>query len=429
MHALTDVLYYLAPFPYFIIGWHRRVYRADTTALYHLHFIRIHSGALLTGVTFTFSSCHHHIIRPAYRQRYLRYGAVEDTNVNCNISNLTMAVTSSPTPLQRRQILRTLFISLLLDLLSFTLILPLFPALLAHYQTLEAGYDQQTLLRRTFAQLNAFKAAFERPISSRFDVVLLGGALGSLFSLLQAIAAPIIGALSDRYGRRTALLYSMAGNLLSVLIWVFAVDFATFVASRVVGGLSEGNVQLAIAIATDVSGEGDRGAALALVGVAFSVAFTVGPMIGAVMAGRTVMARNPFAAAAGFSLVLIVVETVYLYFMLPETKPSSTSTATSSSTDADTATTEATTKEGKDDEEKEESLTLLSITHFLFLLVSRDNGKLLGFVGLTASLLQGSFTRRAAPHIVVKTGLLAAAAAFLRDGGDGTHGAGELACQ
>lgn len=70
--------------------------------------------------------------------------------------------------------------------------------------------------------------------------------MGSLFSFLQAIASPIIGGLSDRYGRRTALLWSMAGNILSVALWVSASTFPVFLASRVVGGLSEGNVQLAI---------------------------------------------------------------------------------------------------------------------------------------------------------------------------------------
>ncbi|KAF3225532.1 hypothetical protein TWF191_005236 [Orbilia oligospora] len=162
-----------------------------------------------------------------------------------------MTTYQPPTPQLRKKILTTLFISLLLDLLSFTLILPLFPQLLAHYQALESTYTNPTLLRTTFAYLNSFKAAFSRPISSRFDVVLLGGAMGSLFSFLQAFSAPIIGSISDKSGRRTALLYSMLGNILSVLIWVFAVDFPTFVASRIVGGLSEGNVQLAIAIATD----------------------------------------------------------------------------------------------------------------------------------------------------------------------------------
>ncbi|KAK6348553.1 hypothetical protein TWF718_006341 [Orbilia javanica] len=332
-----------------------------------------------------------------------------------------MTTYKPPTPQLRKQILTTLFISLLLDLLSFTLILPLFPQLLSHYQALESTYTTPTLLRTTFAYLNSFKAAFSRPISSRFDVVLLGGAMGSLFSFLQAFSAPIIGSISDKSGRRTALLYSMIGNILSVLIWVFAVDFPTFVASRIVGGLSEGNVQLAIAIATDVSSEDNRGATLALVGVAFSIAFTVGPMIGAFMASKTLMLGNPFSTAAAFSLVLIVTETIYLYFKLPETKPPA-------------KTSEKSEGASKDPKKKDDSrsLTLLNLTHFLFLLVfsgmefsltfmtfelfsfsSADNGRLLGFVGLTASLLQGSFTRRAPPHLVVKTGLLASATSFL----------------
>ncbi|KAF3911825.1 hypothetical protein AA313_de0208180 [Arthrobotrys entomopaga] len=210
----------------------------------------------------------------------------------------------------------------------------------------------------------------------------------------------------------------MVGNILSVLIWVFAVDFPTFVASRVVGGLSEGNVQLAIAIATDVSTEENRGATLALVGVAFSIAFTMGPMIGAFMASKTLMLGNPFSTAAAFSLVLIVTETLYLYLRLPETKPPTPVSASKGKASGSAKT-------------QEKSLTLLNLTHFLFLLVfsgmefsltfmtfelfsfsSRDNGKLLGFVGLTASILQGSFTRRAPPHIVVKTGLMASAASF-----------------
>ncbi|MGG6494986.1 UNVERIFIED_CONTAM: hypothetical protein NY603_18820, partial [Bacteroidetes bacterium 56_B9] len=57
--------------------------------------------------------------------------------------------------------------------------------------------------------LNAYKNSFAKPINDRYDIVLLGGALGSLFSLCQAIVSPVIGILSDRYGRRTALLCSM----------------------------------------------------------------------------------------------------------------------------------------------------------------------------------------------------------------------------
>lgn len=56
------------------------------------------------------------------------------------------------------------------------------------------------MLNSILGYLNSYKAAFSRPISARFDVVLLGGAMGSLFSFLQAFASPIIGTLSDRFG-------------------------------------------------------------------------------------------------------------------------------------------------------------------------------------------------------------------------------------
>ena len=196
--------------------------------------------------------------------------------------------------------------------ISFTFILPLFPKLIEFYRNHETG-DPNTILSKILAGLNAYKNSFAKPINSRYDIVLLGGALGSLFSLCQAIASPFIGTLSDKYGRRTALLWSMVGNIFSVALWVAATDFRTFLASRVVGGLSEGNVQLAMAIATDISDDSQRGATMALVGVCFSIAFTFGPALGAYLSTLQVMDKNPFAMAAGFSLFLIISETIYLY--------------------------------------------------------------------------------------------------------------------
>ena len=61
------------------------------------------------------------------------------------------------------------------------------------------------------------------------------------------------------------MLWSMMGNIASVALWCVATDFRTFLASRVVGGLSEGNVQLALAIATDISSDQDRGKTLSLI--------------------------------------------------------------------------------------------------------------------------------------------------------------------
>jgi MFS family permease len=282
--------------------------------------------------------------------------------------------------------------------------------------------------------LNTYKNSFAKPINDRYDIVLLGGALGSLFSFLQAIASPIIGTLSDKYGRRTALLWSMAGNVLSVALWVAATDFRTFLASRVVGGLSEGNVQLAMAIATDISDDTQRGATMALVGVCFSIAFTFGPALGAYLSTITSFAANPFASAAAFSLALIVTETVYLYFCLPETLPVITSKEKEQSNGIANGATNGNNVKTTDDKKplvRTNSHTILNATHFFFILffsgmefslpfmtydlfsyTSSSTGKLLGFIGLVASILQGSVVRRSHPLTVVKMGVVACTIAF-----------------
>ncbi|KAH8594023.1 major facilitator superfamily domain-containing protein [Bisporella sp. PMI_857] len=357
-------------------------------------------------------------------------------------------------PTTRKRVLRVVFVSLLLDLVSFTFILPLFPKLLEFYRNLEAptsltsANKSPTVLAHILQYLNAYKASFARPIDSRYDIVLLGGALGSLFSLLQALASPIIGTLSDRYGRRRALLVSMTGNILSVLLWVMATDFRTFLLSRIVGGLSEGNVQLAIAIATDISSEAQRGSTMALVGICFSIAFTFGPALGAWLSTIEIVAANPFGTTAGFSLFLVVVETLYLYFCLPETLPSkvaeakfagaptATNGATKPLTRSPSKPTQATPISSSSTETKSLQRTnshfLLNLTHLGFLLFfsgmefslpfmtydlfgynSARNGRLLGYMGLVASLLQGSVTRRLPPLLSVRIGVVSCLLALL----------------
>ncbi|GJC97328.1 major facilitator superfamily transporter [Colletotrichum tabaci] len=355
---------------------------------------------------------------------------------------VTAATASSPSaavdPSTRKRVLRVVTISLLLDLISFTFILPLFPKLLEFYRDREVGpaiadaNAPATLLQSVLSGLNRYKAAFARPIDSRYDIVLLGGALGSLFSLLQAVASPLIGRLSDRHGRRTALLASMCGNILSVLLWVVAVDFRTFVASRVVGGLSEGNVQLATAMATDISDEQSRGSTMALIGACFSIAFTFGPGLGAWLSTITTVKENPFATAAGFSLFLILTETIYLYFCLPETLPALTGKGRAVATkgEKDTKTTKTTTAPSP--LLRTNSHFLLNAVHFVFLLFfsgmesslsfmtyelfafgSSKNGRLLGFVGLVASILQGGVTRRLPPLLSVRVGVVACLVSFV----------------
>ncbi|EME82103.1 uncharacterized protein MYCFIDRAFT_137765 [Pseudocercospora fijiensis CIRAD86] len=324
-------------------------------------------------------------------------------------------------PQLRKKVLRVLVISLVLDLISFTFILPLFPKLLEFYRAIEVKSDSTALSQVLYA-LNAYKNSFKKPISDRYDIVLLGGALGSLFSLCQAIASPFIGTLSDKYGRRTALLWSMLGNIASVALWCAATDFRTFLASRIVGGLSEGNVQLALAIATDISTEETRGKTMALVGACFSIAFTFGPALGAYLSTITTVAANPFATAAGVSLALIVTETLYLYFSLPETHPSRQPKQNGVALKNNNAI---------EKKERTNSHTLLNLTHFTFILFfsgmefslpfmtyelfaygSKETGRLLGFIGLVASILQGGVTRRMHPLRVVQLGVVACAIGF-----------------
>lgn len=188
--------------------------------------------------------------------------------------------------------------------------------------------------------------------------------------------------------------------------------------------MSEGNVQLATAMAADVSDDKQRGATMALVGVCFSVAFTFGPALGAALANVETVVANPFATAAGFSLFLIVTETAYLYYYLPETLPSSR---------ARPATNGSVLKTGDEQYRiiRTNSHKLLNFTHFIFILFfsgmefslpfmtydlfaysSSQTGRLLGYMGLIASILQGSVTRRLHPLRVVQLGVVACAASF-----------------
>lgn len=217
------------------------------------------------------------------------------------------------------------------------------------------------------------------------------------------------------------------GNILSVALWVAATDFRTFLASRVVGGLSEGNIQLATAIATDISDESQRGATMALVGACFSIAFTFGPALGAWLANLTTVASNPFATAAGFSLFLIVTETVYLWAYLPETLPS-VAKKTDKKVQANGSAHKKTTNPKK---VRTNSYAVLNASHLAFILFfsgmefsltfmtydlfgydSKKNGRLLGFIGLVASILQGGVTRRLHPLRSVQMGVAAATVAF-----------------
>ncbi|XP_049305115.1 major facilitator superfamily domain-containing protein 10 [Bactrocera dorsalis] len=177
-----------------------------------------------------------------------------------------------------RSMVTLIFISLLFDLLAFTMILPLMPSLLEHYRQNDSSGLYNLLTQR----IHWFQQLVGAP--ERYTSVLYGGFLGSMFSFLQFVASPIVGGLSDYYGRKPLMLLCASGIAFSYLLWAFSSNFALFVLARFVGGISKGNISLCMSIITDVSSVKTRAFGMALVGVAFSVGFIAGPTIGALFA-------------------------------------------------------------------------------------------------------------------------------------------------
>ncbi|KAM3717534.1 Major facilitator superfamily domain-containing protein [Dirofilaria immitis] len=211
----------------------------------------------------------------------------------------------------------SIFILLLLDLLAFTSILPLFPALIDFY-----GLSQQR--DRIYDAIEIFCQFFQNvigiPSLKRFHSVFFGGFLGSLYCLLQFLSSPLLGALSDVYGRKPILLLSIAGTLLSYIIWASTTSFTCFVLSRIVGGLSKASVSICIAIMADVYSQNKVGQGMAIIGGAFSIGFLIGPMIG-VYFSRFAGASSELAidAPAKFAILLTIIELIFVAIVLPET--------------------------------------------------------------------------------------------------------------
>lgn len=210
-----------------------------------------------------------------------------------------------------------IFTSLIIDLIGFTVILPLMPKILDHYQV-QGGTSLGGLQ-------NAIKSFQEYlNIPENFNSVLIGGVLGSLFSFLQFIASPLTGCLSDHYGRKPALIVSMVGIAGSYLLWAMADSFTLFVLARAFGGISKANVSLSTAIMADVTDASTRTKAMALIGVAFAVGFITGPMTGAafsVWTADTQQGTNWWFWPATFALSLALINIVYVVVYFKESLP------------------------------------------------------------------------------------------------------------
>ncbi|KAH9077315.1 MFS DHA1 sub-family [Lactarius deliciosus] len=312
------------------------------------------------------------------------------------------------------------FLSLVLDLFGKYAISPAWLVSTTSTNTQRESSVPHGFLSRTLSAVSTIRGWFYNPSNNtqRWDIVLLGGLMGSVFSTLQFIVSPYIGSLSDKYGRKKILLLSMIGNILSALVWIKSTTFASYMLSRVIGGLSEGNVQLAIAILSDITTPANRAKALAHVGIAFAICFCIGPPIGAYFASRPVALGqyllgtelNVYAAPAILTLLLLVAETAFLAVAQRTNGTNGTNGVHTKKDEGATPVRSA--------EQRLRTLKSLRLLHFLFLGIfsgveftltfltfdlldwsNAQNGKLIGSIGIVSAVIQGGYVRRALARV------------------------------
>lgn len=125
------------------------------------------------------------------------------------------------------------------------------------------------------------------------------GIIGSLWALMQFVCAPVIGSLSDRFGRRPVILISTAGLALDWVLMALAPNLWWLVVGRIIGGITSASATALFAYMADVTAPESRARAFGLIGAAISAGFVLGPALGGVLG--EISPRLPFWVAAGFS--------------------------------------------------------------------------------------------------------------------------------
>jgi DHA1 family tetracycline resistance protein-like MFS transporter len=152
-------------------------------------------------------------------------------------------------------------------------------------------------------------------VGSREEQTLWYGILGATFGLMQFVFMPMLGAISDRIGRRPVLLYSMAGMSLNFLATAWAPNLACLFIGRVIGGMSSASMSVASAYASDISTHDNRAKSFGKIGAAFGLGFIAGPMLGGLLGGIDL--HLPFYVAAALSAANFA----YGWFFVPESLP------------------------------------------------------------------------------------------------------------
>ena len=342
--------------------------------------------------------------------------------------------TTEPIKPKRALSLGVIFLTLYIDLVGFSIIFPLGPDLLKHYLAVDG---QSGLLHWLLGHLNSIAVSLGNNNEGPLTAVLFGGVISSLFSILQFIFAPFWGTLSDKRGRRPILLLTVAGTTFSYLLWVISGSFWLFIAARIIAGAFGGNLSVATAAVADVTTRAERSKAMGIVGAAFGLGLVTGPMIGAFTAHLNLLDRfpglaawgiNPFSVPALLSLLMSVVNLVWIYRRFNETRPPSARTAPVETRLRNPLRAILNLSDSRIRGVNlvafvysiafvamEASLVFLSAERFNY--TARENGLLMGFLGVCSIITQGVIVRKILTRVpetrVLGGGLLISCAGLL----------------
>ena len=216
---------------------------------------------------------------------------------------------------ERKAAIAFILVTLFIDILGIGIIVPVLPELVK--QLVEA--DSSGLLPAGIVDAVTSSAeGSSQDLSASENFARAGqyvGVISATYALMQFLFAPIMGALSDRFGRRPVILVSLFGLGIDFLIQGFAPSIWWLFLGRVLAGIMGANFTTAHAYIADVSTDETRARNFGFVGMMFGLGFTIGPALGGFLGGYGL--RLPFFVAAALALV----NWLYGYFVLPESLP------------------------------------------------------------------------------------------------------------
>ncbi len=154
-----------------------------------------------------------------------------------------------------------------------------------------------------------------REVAHTAEIAPLYGLMLALYSAMTFLFSPVLGVLSDRYGRRPVLLVSLAGAAIDYVIMAFAPELWMLVVGRAIAGITSANMAVATAYITDISAEEVRARRFGYFHAMFGLGFIIGPVLGGVLGD--IWIRAPFLAAA----LLNAGNFALAFFLLPESRP------------------------------------------------------------------------------------------------------------